>query len=246
LVLPVPVVLLSLWWLSSHRHWITEQTLPGPGTVLDTLRAMRASGELWIDVRASVRRVAVGFLCGATLGVAVGTLMGVSNRIKEYLYPSLRMLASVPVLGWLPFLILWLGIGEPVKYVLIANAAFIPVTMQCYQGMRHVPMQYQEVARLYRLSRWQLFSRLLMPSAFPTVWGGLRYGLASCWLVLVLVELLASSEGLGYMMVYGQQMLQMDVLLAAVFVVGTIGYLLDRVLELTERRLLRWRRAAFT
>lgn len=241
----LPTLLVALWWLSAKRHWMTEQTLPAPGAVVDTLVTMLKSGELWLDIRSSVRRVAVGFAFGSSLGVLVGTFMGVSNSVKEYLYPSLRMVASVPILGWLPLLILWLGIGESLKYVLVANAAFIPVTLQCYQGMRYVPVKYREVAAVYRLTRWQLFSRVLVPSAFPTLWGGLRYGLSSCWLVLVLVEILASSEGLGYMMAYGQQMLQMDVLLGAVFVVGTIGYLLDRILEFLESRLLRWRRQAF-
>lgn len=242
---PLPLALLALWWTGSELDWISPQTLPPPGQVFDTLLAMVRSGEAWQHLSISLQRVLGGFLLGSAVGLTLGFTMGFSPVLREVLYPAFRLLACVPLLGWLPLLMLLLGIDETLKIVLIAKAALIPVTLNTYQGLRGVPPNYLEVARIYRFSRRQQLTRVLLPAAFPMIWGGLRYGLTHCWLVLVLVELLSSSEGLGYLMSNGQQLMQMDVLLAAVAIVGVVGFAIDKLLEALERRLLRWRRESF-
>lgn len=243
---PVPFFLLGIWWLGSHLDWISAQTLPPPAQVFDTLLTMLRKGEAWRHLAISLQRVFGGFVLGAGLGLLLGLSMGLSSIAREMLYPTFRMLACVPLLGWLPLLMLLLGIDETLKIVLIAKAALIPVTLNTYQGLRNVPANYLELAQVYRFSFGQCLRRVLLPAALPAIWSGLRYGLTHCWLVLVLVELLASSEGLGYLMSNGQQLMQMDVLLVAVFIVGSVGFILDKLLELIERRLLRWRQQAFS
>lgn len=241
----LPLALLTLWWLGSALHWISPQTLPPPAQVADTLWTMVGNGEAWQHLSISLQRVAGGFLLGSGLGLVLGFAMGLSPILRELLYPSFRMLACVPLLGWLPLLMLLLGIDEALKVVLIAKAALIPVTLNTYQGLRGVPPAFLEVAHLYGYSQRQRMTRVLLPAAFPSIWGGLRYGLTHCWLVLVLVELLSSTEGLGYLMLNGQQLMQMDVLLAAVVIVGAVGFSIDKLLQLLETHLLRWRRESF-
>ncbi len=241
----VPALLLLAWWLGSEWGWVSAQTLPHPSDVIYSLQNLYYSGELAEAVHISLTRVLVGFALGASLGLVVGAAMGLSEQIRDYVYPLYRFVAYVPLLGWLPLLILLLGIGEALKFALIAKAAFIPVTTNTYQGIRNIPTQYREVARLYHFTHWQYLRLVLWPAAFPSVWSGLRYGLTHCWLVLVLVELLASSEGLGYMMHSGQQLMQLDLVLVSVFMVGAIGFLLDALLERIERHLLRWRKESF-
>jgi len=243
---PVPSALLMLWWLGSAENWISPQTLPPPSQVLDTLVHLLRSGEAWQHLSISMQRVAGGFLLGSGLGLTLGFAMGLSAMARELLYPSFRLLACVPLLGWLPLLMVLLGIDEALKVVLIAKAALIPVALNTFQGLRGVPGNFLEVARLYGYSSRQRITRVLLPAAFPVIWGGLRYGLTHCWLVLVLVELLSSTEGLGYLMLNGQQLMQMDVLLAAVAIIGAVGFALDKLLELLERWLLRWRQESFT
>lgn len=242
---PVPFVLLALWWLGTEQNWISAQTLPPPAQVFDTLLTMLHTGEAWRHLAVSLQRVFGGFALGAGVGLFIGFGMGLSNIIRELLYPAFRMLACVPLLGWLPLLMLLLGIDETLKVVLIAKAALIPVTLNTYQGLRNVPSSYLDLARVYRFGYGQRLWRVQLPAALPAIWSGLRYGLTHCWLVLVLVELLASSEGLGYLMSNGQQLMQMDVLLAAVIIVGAVGFTLDKLLEAGERHLLRWRQQAF-
>ncbi len=241
----VPGVLLVAWWTGSALGWISPQTLPAPARVGATLVQLLTTASGWAQIGISLQRVFGGFVIGAGLGLVLGLAMGLSRLMRELLYPSFRVLASIPLLGWLPLLMLFLGIGETLKLVLIAKAALVPVTLNTARGIAEVPRSQREVAQLYGFSWLQLLLRLLLPAALPAIWAGLRYGLTSCWLVLVLVELLAASEGLGYLMSNGQQLMQMDVLLAAVIIVGAIGYGLDRVLEAMERYLLRWRREAF-
>jgi len=239
---PVPLVLLLFWYLAARFEWIAPQVLPAPASVTQTLADLYASGELLDNLRISALRVAGGFAVGLLGGLALGAAMGLSPRWRDYLYPSFKAFSQVPVLGWLPLLMLLVGIDEALKIILIAKAALVPIAMNTYKGIQSVPTRYIEVARVLRFTRWQLLWRVVFPAAAAPIWNGIRYGLTHAWLALVVVELLASSEGLGYMIVYGRQLFQLDMVIAAVVVVGAVGFALDKVLALAERAVLRWRK----
>jgi sulfonate transport system permease protein len=242
---PFPLAVLLLWYLAAAFEWLPPQILPPPSMVAATFVDLVRSGELPDNLWISLGRVLGGFLAGAAGGLLLGVLMGLSPRAKDYLYPSFRMIAQVPSIGWLPLLMMLVGIGEALKIILISKAALVPVALNTYKGLQGVSTRFIEVARVCRFTRWQLLTKVVFPAAFPQVWGGIRYGLTHAWLALVAVELLASSEGLGFMIVYGRQLYQLDVVLAAVVVVGAIGYALDKLLALIEKRLLHWRRDGF-
>jgi sulfonate transport system permease protein len=245
LALPFPVALLLLWQLAAEKEWIAAQILPAPAVVGATLADLFRSGELRDHTLVSLTRVLYGFTLGSAIGLTLGVAMGLSAKVKDYVYPSFKVFAQVPSLGWLPLLMMVVGIDEALKIILISKAALVPLTISTYSGLRGVPNSLIEVARVYRFSRWQLLRKVVLPAAFPQIWNGLRYALTHAWLALVAVELLASSEGLGFLIVYGRQLYQLDVVLAAVVMVGAVGFLLDKILALIEVRLLRWRREAF-
>ncbi len=242
---PFPLAVLLLWSLAARFEWLPPQILPPPSMVAATFVDLMATGELPDNLWISLWRVLAGFAAGAAGGLALGVLMGLSPTAKDYLYPSFRAIAQVPSIGWLPLLMMLVGIGEALKIILIAKAAFVPVALNTVKGLENVSTRFIEVARVYRFTRWQLLTKVVWPAAFPQVWNGIRYGLTHAWLALVAVELLASSEGLGFMIVYGRQLYQLDVVLAAVVVVGAVGFALDKVLALIENHLLRWRRDGF-
>jgi sulfonate transport system permease protein len=227
----LPALCAALWMLGSHYGWISAQVLPPPALVFDTLAAMIRSGELWMHVGASLSRVAVGF--------GAGVLLGLSRTAEAYVLPAFNAIVQVPVLGWLPFLMIVAGIGEPLKYILIAHAALVPVTLGTLQGFRQTPDAYREVARVFRFTRAQTIRSVILPAAVPVIGTSVRLAFTKAWLTLVVVELVASSEGLGYLIVYGRQLFQLDLVLASVLVVGAIGYLADRFLTVVEARLLR-------
>jgi len=237
----VPVSTLSLWVVASRHEWVASQILPAPITVWQTLLEQVRSGDLFLNFGISLGRVAVGFTLGCLIGVALGVSMGLSRRVEEYVHPLFHALNQVPVLGWLPLAMMVFGIGESLKFVIIAHASLVPVAINTLKGIRSVPRNYIEVAKAFQFSRRQLLRRVVFPASVPAVFVGLRYGLTQAWLSLVTVELLASSEGLGFMIVWGRQLFQLDLVLAAILVVGVVGLLLDRGLARIEKRLLRWR-----
>lgn len=237
----LPVALLGLWYLGTERGWLSEQVLPPPAFVYQTLGDLVSSGDLWLNASASLQRVVVGFLIGSALGITLGLAMGLSKTVEDYLLPTFNALVQIPVLGWMPFALLLFGIGEPLKYVLIAHAALVPVTLCTLQAFHEVPKRLLEVGRAYGFSQRQIVTDIVLPSAVAPIFTGLRLGFTKAWLSLVVVELLASSEGLGYLIAYGRQLFQLDLVMAAVVVVGTIGLLIDRGFEFIERRLNRGR-----
>jgi len=241
----LPLALLALWALATHFAWIAPQVLPAPDAVVLTLKDALLSGELWANLQISLLRVLAGFAIGLVGGLALGVAMGLSPTVQDYVYPLFKAFAQVPVLGWLPLLMLLVGIDEALKIILISKAALVPIALNTFKGIRNVPTRYIEVARVLRFTRWQMLARIVFPAALAPIWNGIRYGLTHAWLALVVVELLASSEGLGFMIVYGRQLFQLDVVLAAVLVVGMVGYALDQVLAAIETRLLGWRKEAF-
>ena len=235
----LPAALLALWTLGAAQGWISPQVLPPPQFVWETLRDLATNGDLWMHAQASLQRVLVGFVVGSAIGLALGTAMGLSKTAEAYLLPSFNALVQIPVLGWMPFVLLLVGIGEPLKYILIAKAALVPVALNTLQGFRQAPPTLREVCRVYGYSRRQEVLEIVLPTALPTLFTGLRLGFTKAWLSLVVVELVASSEGLGYLIVYGRQLFQLDLVMAAVIVVGALGYAIDRLLDAAERRVAR-------
>ena len=189
----------------------------------------------------SLLRVIEGFAAGSCAGLTLGIAMGLSRTVEDYVKPLFTGFAQVPTLGWIPFLMLLVGIGEPLKILVIAKAAFVPVTLNTLAGVRGVPAMYAEVGALFRFSRWQLLRHVFLPAAIPPIFTGLRYGLTHAWLALVAVELLASSEGLGYLLVWGRQMFWLDTVMVAMIMIGVVGFVLDRIMAALEQRLQRWR-----
>ena len=239
---PFPLAVLALWQLSAVGGWVPEQVLPPPAAVFKVFAELLASGELWDHLTISLVRVAGGFGIGLVLGLLLGGAMGLSPTFRDYVFPLFKAFSQVPVIGWLPLLILLVGIDEGLKFLLIAKAALVPVAINTCQGIENVPNRLVEVARVYGYTRWQMLRKVVFPAATAPIWNGVRYGLTHAWLALVVVELLASSEGIGFLIVYGRQLFQLDVVLAAVVAVGIVGFFIDKLLAATEAWLLRWRK----
>src|SRR5579859_5930262 len=232
----LPVVLLALWATGCQRGWIAPQILPPPERVFDTFVELTRNGDLASNTLISLQRVLLGFVAGTVVGFVLGAALGLSRAFEAYVLPSFNALVQIPVLGWLPFLLLLVGVGEPLKYILIAHAALVPVTLSTLQGFRQTPASLDEVARVFEYKHWQRIVYLVLPAAMPTLATGVRLAFTKAWLALVVVELVASSEGLGYLIVYGRQLFQLDLVMASVVVVGAIGYAMNRSLDALEAR----------
>jgi sulfonate transport system permease protein len=200
---------------------------------------------LHTHLQISATRVGWSLLIGITVGLLCGFGMGLSRTVKAYVAPTFDVVSQFPVLGWIPLLIIFAGIDEALKIVAISIAVVVPVAVNAQKGIANIPRSLFEVAKVYRFTGWQVVVRVVLPAAAPSLFNGLRQAVMQAWLTLVFVELLASSEGIGYLMVWGRQLAQLVLVMVGMLVIGLVGVLLDIILRQLESRLQRWRHGAF-
>ncbi len=237
----LPLACLAMAELAVRLGWMASHLLPAPSEVIRTLVQLAQHGDLLTHISASSLRVAAGFGLGAGTAVLAGGLVGLSPLAAALLTPSFQALRAIPSLAWVPLLLLWLGIDEASKVVLIAIGAFFPVYMGLASGIRDVDRKLVDVARLRGLGRVALARRVLLPAAMPALWTGLRNGLSLAWMFMVAAELIAASRGLGYLLTDGRETSRTDLVLAAIVLLALLGKLSDSVMAAAERRVLRWR-----
>ncbi len=236
----VPLVVLTLWWAAAHWRWLPATILPAPAAVAQSFHDLLAGGDLLSNLGISLERVAKGFVVGGAVGLFLGLAMGFSPAVESWIGPLFRTVAQLPAVALIPLLIQFLGIEEGLKLFVMAKACSIPITFTASEGIRSIPAQYIEVARVFRLRRWTVIRKVILPGALPSIFTGVRQGLSHVWVSLVAVEILASSDGIGYLMSWGRLIFQLDVVLVCVGVIGLVGFLFDFGLKQVEARLLRW------
>ncbi|NWJ23937.1 ABC transporter permease [Rhizobium sp. RM] len=236
----VPVGALVLLELFVRMGWVSPYVLPPPSDLYTTFLYL-AEGPLWTNIAASALRVLIGFTVGSLLAIVVGSVVGLWYSAERYLEPSFQALRAVPSLAWVPLLMIWFGIGETSKIVLIAKSAFFPVYLSLFSGIRNVDRKLVEVGEMYRQPLPVLVWRILIPASLPHLFTGLRYGLSLAWLSVVAAELLAASEGIGYMLSDGRELSRPDLVLIAIICLAVLGKISDSLFKLIEDRCLSWR-----
>ncbi|MNG77753.1 putative aliphatic sulfonates transport permease protein SsuC [compost metagenome] len=235
----VPLALAALWLVASHQHWMSEQILPAPALVWQSAVEF-GSGELWGHLWISLQRLFWGLLVGIGSGLLLGVWLGTSRRAQTLVLPTFVALAQIPTLAWIPLFMLFFGIGELLKLVVLVKAVIVPVTLHTLVGVRDAQPRLREAAAALRLPRHLLLRRLLLPAALPAFLTGTRLALATGWTSLLAVELLASSEGIGYLMVWGRQLFMLDLVFVCILVIGLVGALMEGTFSRLEKRLLYW------
>lgn len=231
----LPAIVLGAWWLSTSTGFFAPHQLPSPVAVVQAGVDYAERGLLGTYIAISTQRVIIGFIAGAVLGLAVGALVGLSKLGDAFLSPMLGGVRAVPSLAWVPLLLLWMGIGEEPKVVLIAIGAFFPVYTTVATALRHVDRDLVEAGRAFGYRGVALFFTVQLPAVVPSVAAGLRLALAQAWLFLVAAELLASSMGLGYVLSDSQTTGRVDRIILAIVLLALLGKLSDTVFGLAER-----------
>ena len=235
----LPLLLLVAWQVISSTGLVAAYKLPSPASVL------AAGVDLWNDgllgpyIAISVQRVLLGFAFGAISGITIGAIVGLSRWADRLLAPTIGGFRAVPSLAWVPLLILYLGINEDSKVLLITIGAFFPIYTTVAGALRHVDPQLVELGRAYGLSRLSLFATVQLPAVIPTVVSGLRLALAQSWLFLVAAELIASSMGLGFLLTESQGNGRIDRLFLAIILLAVLGKITDALIGVGERYLSR-------
>jgi sulfonate transport system permease protein len=210
---------------------------------MDCLAEMIANGQLKKHLLVSAFRVVKGFLIGGGVGLVLGVLCGLSNTWNDVLSSLIGILRPIPMIAWIPILILLLGIDEGSKIALIAIGTFWPVLLNTSRGIRNTDKKLLEVGIILEKSRSQMLTKVILPAAFPFIFTGIRLGVSSAWSCVVTAEVIAAAVGIGYVIMYARELLQPDVLLIGVLTIGVVGLLLDVVLLQIEKRALRWNEA---
>lgn len=226
----VPVLILAAWICATHFRSIPTSILPKISMVWQAFLEMLQSGQLWKDLSVTLSRVVKGYLLSALLGMILGSLMGMSKTVAYLLQPTVTVIRQIPIIAWIPLIILWCGIGELSKIVVIVLAAFFPIMMNTMSGISSTPAGYIEVAQLYKLSFFKTFRKVYLPHALPQILVGLKLGLGISWMAVVAAELIASLSGIGYRMSNARSLMQSDVVIVCMILIGLIGILMDKIL----------------
>lgn len=239
----LPVALLAVWHvLTTVTGAFASYELPSPTSVWNAaveLATWDNGPSLWTHIQISMQRVLVGFSLGAAVGLAVGAVVGLSRRADVLLSGTVGAIRAVPSLGWVPLLVLWMGINEDSKVTLVAIGAFFPVYTTVASALRHVDPQLVEAGRAYGLRGTALLVRVQLPAATPSVVSGLRLALAQAWLFLVAAELIAASMGLGFLLTDSANNGRVDRILLALVILALLGKTTDALIGVVEKRLLR-------
>jgi sulfonate transport system permease protein len=236
----LPLAILLLWEAVARLGILPAYNFPPPSVVLSTLIDLARSGAMFTHLAVSALRVLSGFLIGAAFGTILGALTGFSTKWRDVCDGTVQSLRSIPIIAWVPLFILWLGIDEAPKICLIAIGAFFPVYLNLFTALRGVDRKLIEVGRANRMTGWRLVRRVMLPSALPAYFVGLRTGLGLSWMFVAAAELLGASSGLGYMLLEAQNLGRPAVVIASMILFGICGKATDLILAGLSARLLRW------
>jgi NitT/TauT family transport system permease protein len=239
---------LVFWWALVRFGIISQMLLASPEEVLTTFISKLTSrapdgATLGAHFRASLTLALTGYISAVCVGVPLGLAMGWFRRVDEIVKPIFEMIRPIPPIAWIPLAILWLGIGLPAKAFIIWLSAFVPSVINSYAGIKLTEPVLISVSRTFGASNWETFLRVGVPSALPMVFTGLRLSLSSAWMTLVAAEMLAATEGLGYMIQMGRTLARPDVIIVGMLTIGCTGAGMGYLLERLEGKLAPWRKS---
>ena len=257
----LPLLVLLAWEAVCALGWVNPQALPSPIAVAlkwgeylapaqardpasQSWLAWALSGELLQDAQGSLGRVGVGFGVGLLLALPLGLLMGASPRLRAFTNPLIQILRPIPPIAYIPLAILWFGLGNPPAIFLIALGAFFPILMNTIAGVSQVDGIFLRAARNLGASPMRIFIRVILPAAMPYILSGVRIGIGTAFLVVIVAEMIAVNNGLGYRILEEREYFWTDKIIAGMLSIGLIGLAIDLGMDRLNRHLLRWHRGA--
>ena len=247
----LPLALLALWYLAVQQRWVIEGIIPGPTQVAESwyrwifgspTRSLSPYSGTWVaNVLYSSRRVLQGFLFAAAVGIPLGIFVGWNRLVARLVDPTIQMLRPVPITAWLPFSIAVFGIYDAGALFLIGLGAFYPIVINTTHGVRDTNLLLLRAARMLGAREGTVLFKVVLPSALPSIFTGLRLGVGIAWTAVIVAEMIAVKSGLGYVLWDAYYVGRMDICVATMFSVGLLGFLSDQVILLASRFLLRWR-----
>lgn len=237
----IPLLLvLIIWFMVTSNKNYTSVVFPKLSSVGSVFWNKLTDLSLLAAIGISLKRVLIGYLLAAVLGVSIGILVGLSDKVYTYLDLFIQILKPIPPIAWIPLTILWMGIGEPSKIFLIFLGGFFTILLNTIDGIRYIDKKLLEVGRVLETPKIKRLFQLVIPAALPSIFTGLRVAMGTCWTCVVAAELVASSSGIGYMISNARNFGQMDVVIVGMLSIGIVGKIMDVLLSLIEKKVLVW------
>ncbi|YAL82750.1 ABC transporter permease [Dermacoccaceae bacterium W4C1] len=236
-----PLALIAIWQFASVVGWLPTDTLAPPSQVFAQAWSLISDGTLPTALVASLQRAAAGFGLGVLIALAAAIPVGLSRIGDAVIDPPMQMLRTFPLFGLVPLFIIWFGVGEWPKVLLVALGVCVPLYLNIVGALRSIDPDLYELSDALRLSRWQRLSNVIIPGALPGTLVGLRQALAFAWLALIVAEQMAAESGLGFMINNARDFLQTDTIVVGLLTYAVLGLVTDAVVRALERRALRWR-----
>ena len=238
--LVVPAVAVIGWEAASRLGWLDRTIASSPGEILVEIGHLLTTGQIWVHLWATFVRVFNGFVLGGAIAVIVGALTGISPILYQLLNPSIQAIRSVPSYAWVPLFILWFGIFEPSKILLIALGAFFPLYLSLVSSIRSVDRKLVEVALVNGFKGWSLARRIFLPASLPAIFVGLRQSLGLAWMFVVAAEFMGATHGLGFLLIDGQTTGRPATLITSILLFALCGKATDGCLAWVSERALHW------
>ena len=237
--------IIFLWWLATTLGWVKPLFLPGPGAVLRKFLQVWNEGftntAFLTHVAVSTARVFGAFLLACLIGIPLGLAMGMSPLVRGIFDPPIEFYRPIPPLAYLPLMIIWFGIGEMSKVLLIFLSVLAPVALGARAGVKSAAIEQIHAAYSFGASRWQVMRHVILPSALPEILTAMRIGIGFGWTTLVAAEMVAATEGLGYMVLSASQFLQTSTVIMGIVVIAAIAYAFDLLMRFIERKVVPWK-----
>ncbi|HET8790569.1 MAG TPA: ABC transporter permease subunit [Modicisalibacter sp.] len=245
LSLSVVVGLIFVWWLVTTVGWVKPLFLPSPQAIVQSFITIASEGftgtSLFGHVWISTARVFGAFALACAVGVPLGLAMGMSPVVRGLFDPPIEFYRPIPPLAYLPLMIIWFGIGETSKVLVIALTVFAPVTLGARAGVKSAAIEQIHAAYSFGATRWQVISQVILPSAMPEIITAMRVGIGFGWTSLVAAEMIASTEGIGYLVLSASQFLQTATVITGIVIIAGIAYAFDFLMRFVERKVVPWK-----
>jgi taurine transport system permease protein len=239
------VFFIFVWWLFTFMGWVKPLFVPSPGAILTKFVSIWQNGftntPFLQHVAVSTARVFGAFALACLVGIPLGLAMGMSPLIRGIFDPPIEFYRPIPPLAYLPLMIIWFGIGETAKVLLIFLSVFAPVALGARSGVKSAAIEQIHAAYSFGATRWQVLRHVILPSALPEILTAMRIGIGFGWTTLVAAEMVAATEGLGYMVLSASQFLQTSTVMMGIIVIAIIAYAFDLLMRFVERRVVPWK-----
>lgn len=239
----LPVLIVIAWHVATTSGAMSTLVLPKISTVLETLKEQLQYGTLVEDVTISLSRIAKGYALAAVVGIILGVFMGINEVANRFFMLTFTAIRQIPMIAWVPILIIWFGIGEESKVAVIFLAAYFPILVNTVSGIERTDPKLIEVGKMYHLSGWQQFTQIYLPSALPSIFVGLKLGISVSWMAVVGAEMIAATSGIGFRINDARSLMQYPVVFAGIIAIAVVGVVMDLLISLLAKICTPWERS---